>query len=244
MMMMCRGRPTRALLTAHYSSTDKKNFSAISNLKMQNSVSKDSLLFFAIGDFGHGCPNIANAMNLYSDNLKRAPDFILGLGDNFYPCGVQSTSDIAFKTTWADVFLIHKNLRVPWKMVLGNHDYEGAFQAQIDYTFSPNNDEGLWQCPGQCYKFTHEIMSKTGGPLTQVDFFALDTNGCQEDVRRHHPNLQRDLIRFRDQLQEDMLRSSADWKIVFGHHPLHTKGRHHAEQVRSTFGANLDSLIQ
>lgn len=46
-----------------------------------------SLCFFALGDFGVRCPNmeaIAAAMDKYGREIC-APDFILGLGDNFYP---------------------------------------------------------------------------------------------------------------------------------------------------------------
>jgi hypothetical protein len=46
-----------------------------------------SLCFFALGDFGVRCQNIellAAAMDKYAREVS-APDFILGLGDNFYP---------------------------------------------------------------------------------------------------------------------------------------------------------------
>ncbi len=44
-------------------------------------------------------------------------------GDNFYPNGVRSVDDPKFQTTWARPFLAHRELCVPWRMILGNHDY-------------------------------------------------------------------------------------------------------------------------
>jgi hypothetical protein len=49
-----------------------------------------SLCFFALGDFGVRYPRIeqlASAMDEYARTVC-APDFILGLGDNFYPNGM------------------------------------------------------------------------------------------------------------------------------------------------------------
>ncbi len=32
--------------------------------------------------------------------------------------------DPVFQRVWRDTFLIHPTLRVPWKVILGNHDYQ------------------------------------------------------------------------------------------------------------------------
>lgn len=74
------------------------------------------LRFYALGDFGSPSPEmkrVAESMQLYSE-MHGSPDFILGLGDNFYPCGVSSVNDKQFKTSWENIFLKHQALRVPW----------------------------------------------------------------------------------------------------------------------------------
>jgi hypothetical protein len=38
--------------------------------------------------------------------------------------GVDSVDDPVFQRVWRDTFLIHPTLRVPWKVILGNHDYQ------------------------------------------------------------------------------------------------------------------------
>lgn len=147
------------------------------------------------------------------------PKFVLALGDNFYPSGVLSTSDRRFKSHWQDVFLCHPGLRIPWQMCLGNHDYEGNPQAQIDYTTCAHNPDNLWQCPANTYTFSRTLPG--GG---SVDFFALDTNGCQESVRYDYPNAAKNLQMYITDLQDKLHASTAAWKIVFGHHPVHNHG--------------------
>jgi tartrate-resistant acid phosphatase type 5 len=191
------------------------------------------LLFFAIGDFGRNCTrtlSVASAMNTYAvKHWNRKPDFVLALGDNFYPHGVTSADDPKFQESWERVFLGHENLRVPWKVVLGNHDYMENFQAQIDFTHHANNPKGLWQMPGQNYKFTHNVPGESSADPAafSAEFFALDTNGCQGHVRRSHPGSETDLIGYIADLSSALAASRADWKIVFAHHPLYTVGLNH-----------------
>jgi tartrate-resistant acid phosphatase type 5 len=186
-----------------------------------------SLCFFAIGDTGRNCEElrrVAAAMDTYA--AENQPDFILLLGDNFYPNGVTSVDDKRFKDTWEDVFLCYKRLNVPWKVVLGNHDYLLNPEAQIEYTHREDlNKGGLWQCPGKNYKFTHKF-----GPASHpvsVDFFALDTNGAQFSVRKKYPQIEHELFDNIQALQKQLQASGADWKIVFAHHPMYTKGTAH-----------------
>ena len=192
-------------------------------------MSEPDIFFFAVGDFGHSCPNtvaIAAAMNEYAEKNDRKPDFVLALGDNFYPEGVINAEDPQFQHSWEHVFLIHQNLRVPWKVVLGNHDYMGNYQAQIEFTNHPKNPEGIWQLPAPNYSFKHAVPGRYGQAFT-AEFFALDTNGCQGHVRRSHPDSEQALFGYVADLRGALALSNADWKIVFAHHPLHTAGVHH-----------------
>jgi hypothetical protein len=136
-----------------------------------------SITFYSIGDFGNPTPEVievAKAMDVYA--RTHPPNFILGLGDNFYPAGVMSVSDQMFKKYWADVFLVYESLRVPWHIILGNHDYINNPEAQIEYTYSTKNTSRLWNMPDYFYKLKLRAGSEEGDHFN-VDFFALDTNG-------------------------------------------------------------------
>ena len=93
-------------------------------------------------------------------------------------------------------------------MILGNHDYEGNPNAQVEFSTSSANSDGLWQMPDRNYDFT------AGGG--SVHLFGLDTNGVQGAVRRYHPEAQAALTENIKKLDESLGASKAPWKLVFG----------------------------
>lgn len=209
--------------------------------------------FLAIADFG--CPTdemrqVAKAMSSYalrhqvptSLNLhilqyefiwSMQVDCILGLGDNFYPSGVLSVNDPLFNSCWRNVFLRYPSLQVPWYLTLGNHDYEGRIQAQIDYTFDKVvNPDGLWHMPDRCYEVSFPTL----------EIFVLDSNAAQWSVRTRYPYT---MVQMRDdiaRLKEKLQASKANWKVVVSHHPIYTQSRGHfacAELMRSNNRINM-----
>jgi len=178
--------------------------------------------------------------------LHGQPAFVLGLGDNFYDDGVDSVDDPKWKSFWVDSYLTYESLRVPWKAVLGNHDYDGNPDAQIDFTthvgnpplppsFGPcefrvfppvkpsaGSDKSsqevqasanrIWQMPGRSYAF-----SEADG---LIDFFVLDTNAIQWAVRHCYPGANKVFKRSIKTLGESLKASTAQWKVVLGHHPM------------------------
>ena len=82
---------------------------------------RDVLLrVFCIGDWGHPSHDLAASMSSYGTSHGN-PDCILGLGDNFYPNGVESVEDDQFNTCWRDVYLKYENLSCPWHLILGTY---------------------------------------------------------------------------------------------------------------------------
>lgn len=229
---------------------------------------REKLNFFAVSDFG--VPNrsiyrVAAAMQRYAVEVA-APDFIAGLGDNFYPEGVRTRYDSKFDSHWRDVFIRdHPQLRVPWRMVLGNHDYMGLPFEQIQYHYDATlNREGLWYMPDCNYTFCYDMkppMNKSvrgngssgGGSSSgadtvhrsnkcsaaikqkdfKVQFFALDTNGCQGHVRLQWPRTATALRDYISDLAAALESSTSDWKILLGHHPMYTQGAGHGPATRS-----------
>src|SRR5436190_4579364 len=94
-----------------------------------------SLAFLATGDWGmngdHFQYQVATAMGPWAERI--GSQFVVAVGDNFYDAGVQSVSDPHWKHSYEDVYAA-ASLQTPWYAILGNHDYGGSVQAQIDYS--------------------------------------------------------------------------------------------------------------
>lgn len=88
--------------------------------------------FLILGDWGWGNSAqkaVAAKMALVAE--QHNTDYIVSVGDNIYNTGVTSTSDSQWKTKWADIYA-GPLMKLPWFSVLGNHDWLGNAQAQID----------------------------------------------------------------------------------------------------------------
>ena len=158
-----------------------------------------------IGDWGTGLTGQIKVFEVFKINTKKYPyDFLLTLGDNFYPAGVQTTNDPKWETVYGRTY---GSLPITIYPILGNHDHMGNVNAQIAYS----KIHPLWKLPSRYYSIVQ--------PLTNQDtilFVALDTEAML------HKNDSNQLQWVEDQL----LRSKARWKIVFGHHPIFSHGSH------------------
>lgn len=189
-------------------------------------------------------------------------EFVAGLGDNFYPSGVTACpadegemASSRFKTNWADVFLVHPALRRPWLMVLGNHDHgnlehtrptasdtaligrfvAGNPRAQIEFSKSKANPDGLWVMDGTYYTRSYKADPSSS---REVHIFFLDTTGAQFRDWGEERNPQVDMgdsIAVQEQLEKDIQRLKEDLskcpkdavKIVVGHHGMYCQGANH-----------------
>lgn len=153
---------------------------------------QQTVRFVAFGDFGTGADQQYKVAQAIEKKCAVAGcDFAITLGDNIYNDGVRDIHDPQFLSKFEKPYA-----RLPFRfyMVLGNHDYRGNIQAEIDYTRLSKK----WTLPARYYAFEE-------GP---VSFFALDTNA---------PDAQQ--LSF---MQSRLKQSSSPWKIPFGHHPRFT----------------------
>lgn len=169
----------------------------------------NSVYFGLIGDFGLG--------NTYTyENghiIKKLIDndglqFMIGLGDNIYPNGLDKNN---YKKEILEKFTKpFANCEIPFYMVLGNHDYHGDINYQLD----KNITDKRWILPNQYY----DIILNDNGIYIHILF--LDTNFVNltstERKLQKKWTLQR-LNRFK---------GKADWTIIIGHHPWVSTGYH------------------
>jgi acid phosphatase len=183
---------------------------------------RGGLNFLVLGDWGrNGEPDqkaVATQMGIAAQAMDAR--FVIAVGDNFYEDGVASVTDPQWQSSFEKVY-VAPSLQVPWHVVLGNHDYHGNCDAQIDYTKTSKR----WNMPARCFVRTEHIDAATA-----ADFFFLDTTPMatlDEDEMKYHGHVKTQNVPEQMAWFESALKkSTAPWKIVIGHHPIYTSGEH------------------
>lgn len=170
----------------------------------------DSIRFAIIGDMGTGGPGQHALADVIAERARQEPfDFMISVGDNFYPAGVFGVDDPLWDRAWEDVYH-HPELDIPVHVVLGNHDHGGFHAAQLEY--ARQNDR--WTMPGLYYAWTEELADGV-----DVDFFAIDTEPIragldgrrsQETVAIRAARVRRSLAWHEVELPESLVRYIAE----------------------------------
>lgn len=173
-----------------------------------------------MGDFGDpGNRTIQEQVAKAIRDSHGASPFSLGLtlGDNFYSKGVKNIKDPRWKSIWEEDYGI---LRVPFFAALGNHDYKGNAQAQIDFTTKCQDKQAIGPSCTMTWKMPCNYYTYTAGP---VQFFALDTDEGTSEKSGAIPLSNGQLQWLKSALAKH---KDARWKIAYGHHPAYTDGYH------------------
>lgn len=152
----------------------------------------------AFGDYGTGTPAQKQTADTIAAYHKSRPlDFVITMGDNFYSAGMESTSDPRWKTWFEDVY---GPLGITFYPTLGNHDWGHPDSPAAEILYKSKH----WNMPALYYTFT-------AGP---VQFFAVDTQSIVASEKQAR------------WLDEELSRSTAPWKVVYGHHPIYSAGNY------------------
>ncbi|MEH3041469.1 MAG: metallophosphoesterase [Sphingomonas paucimobilis] len=182
--------------------------------------------FAVLGDWGRDTPEQHHVAAAMGRAAAEAPsDFVLAIGDNFYSDGVASVDDPLWQSVFEDVYT-HPALQVPWYALLGNHDYRGNPQAQIDYA----RQSKRWRMPARYYQVADASLARADAEL-----FAIDTSPFVERYRANDGMIgtntrSQDTKRQLAWLDHALSQSRAKWKIVTGHHPIRSGGSGHGDQ--------------
>ena len=183
-------------------------------------AAETGLPFVVVGDWGRdgGRSQRDVATQMGKAAAAGGSKFVIAVGDNFYEDGVESVDDPHFRASFEDVYTAPA-LQTPWYAILGNHDYHGNVQAQIDYS----GKSSRWHMPARYYTRSEDLPG--GGP---VDFFFLDTSpfvtryvGSKTKIDGQDSKAQLAW------LEAALKQSGARWKIVIGHHPVFSGGSSH-----------------
>jgi hypothetical protein len=163
----------------------------------------------AFGDYGTahlgGAQSHQAALASVMRVYHKTRPFTFGIttGDNFYPTSFPSPTDAGWKASWDDQY---GPLGIPFYISLGNHDWGEPAGPMGEYVRSLTSKS--WRLPAFYYTYT-------AGP---AQFFAINTNALTE--------------RQLTWLRAELARSTARWKIVYGHFPVYEQTDYTVERQR------------
>lgn len=181
-----------------------------------------------VGDTGSGDDNqraVAAAMERKC--VEEKPDAVILLGDNFYMDGVADVQDGQWQSKFSEIYGQPCLSVTPFAAVLGNHDYKGNPQAQIDYTQVATSVDARverlkWIMPARAF------VIRSPGILN----IAMIDSNFPDRCFMGFCSL--------DRVLEDLVQQSTPWTIVAGHHPLFSGGKYRTmKMLRRYFVGNF-----
>jgi hypothetical protein len=172
-------------------------------------AANQSVRVLAFGDYGTAhlpnFPSHQRAVAQVIGQYHRLHKFTFGIttGDNFYPTSFASPTDSAWKKSWDDLYT---PLGIPFYISLGNHDWGEPAGPLAQHIYGLTS--ASWKLPAFYYSYV-------AGP---AQFFALNTNALTEKLLSW--------------LRSELARSTAPWKIVYGHHPVFEQTDYAVERQR------------
>ena len=175
-----------------------------------------ALNFLVVGDWGRNGffnqSDVARAMGRTGDEILSR--FTISTGDNFYVSGVESTDDAKWDRSFENIYTA-ASLQSRWYSTLGNHDWQGSVQAQLDYTSLSDR----WYLPDRYYAETLAVDDSTDVLFVFLDTSPLTYTAAQR--RKYDESIAWTPERQLAWLDSTLGASSAEWKVVVGHHPIY-----------------------
>ena len=202
--------------------SDKSDLSSI-NSSLDIKRQKGALNFLVIGDWGRmgefHQTEVAQQMDTFAQ--KTNAKFTIATGDNFYDNGVRSVNDPQWFGSFENIYK-GSALQRDWFVVLGNHDYQGNPQAEIDYSKISRR----WNMPSRYF-----AISKKINDTVSAKFIFIDTSpfveSYQKNAEQYADLAKQDTVKQLKWLDSVLANSKEQWKIVTGHHPIYSTGSAH-----------------
>jgi acid phosphatase len=171
----------------------------------------DCVSLLMVGDVGSGLPFQREvAVLMESIAATKVVDAIVFAGDNFINHGVDSVTDPLWRERFHEVYSSPNLAKLPVFPVLGNHDYAGNPQVQIDYSaVCP----GRWNMPARHYSVRFGELLNLG---------MIDTNFPDWSGLGFLPL---------DVIERRLRNSLTPWRVVVGHRPLYSGGIYKSIQI-------------
>lgn len=188
---------------------------------------KELFQYALIGDWGregnYYQSSVAKIMSNYcyiNDASKSGCKEVISLGDNLYESGVETDDDPLFQKSFVNIYGPYRSLNIPWRIIMGNHDYKKNPFAQISYA---KKQDTLWVTEGNGLYYSY----KPDIPFINMTFIYIDTVPMLDQYWNPNSGInQSALVNPEAQLNwfEEELKTATQNNmtiLVFGHHPVY-----------------------
>jgi acid phosphatase len=189
----------------------------------QNSQS-NSARFIIVSDEGGSASDdqkaVAVAMAKEAERIKA--QFVVTAGDNYHENGIASATDLRWKTEFEDVYS-YSALQIPWYPSLGNHEYRGNVDCEIEYSKLSTR----WKLPSRYYAQTERIDDSSYIVIVHLDTspFIEEYHGDSSIYHVEGQDTKKQLVWLDSVLTITRVR----WTIVVGHHPIYSATPKHGD---------------
>jgi tartrate-resistant acid phosphatase type 5 len=155
---------------------------------------------------------VAVAMGKEAERIDA--QFVLTAGDNFHQDGIASSKEKRWNLEFEEVYSA-RALQIPWFPSLGNHDYRGNVDGEIEYSrFSAR-----WKMPSRYYAQTIPIDDSSALLIVHLDTSPfIDKYRTESSVYHMDGQSTSEQLRWLDSV---LTVSTARWKLVIGHHAIY-----------------------
>ncbi|EEA06781.1 serine/threonine protein phosphatase, putative [Cryptosporidium muris RN66] len=222
---------------------DRIKWVILMNVFVILSSKADSLTWITFGDWGEPTgilKSVARSMGEVAEIIDAK--FVTSVGDNFYRWGVGSVDDPLWEELFESTF-IHEGLsKIPFRCVLGNHDWWGNATAQIDRHYSlesprwymPNFWFYTWETFDAPVNAPHPWENKTENEYisnnvveTTALFLYIDTWVMSPPLGSNiKDSFWNDQMKYIEDTLKAAVVRNVDWIFVIGHYPCYSSGVH------------------
>jgi tartrate-resistant acid phosphatase type 5 len=192
---------------------------------------------FVLGDTGTGNESqyrVAQAMEARCREVGIVHGILL-LGDNGYQAGFQSTDDPDWERKVNTPYGSPCLANLPIYPILGNHDYKGKPEVQIEYSLiNPR-----WQMPNRFYSLYFSDLVRLVAIDSQTSDYCTIPAFCSVDFLFDQTKSElKQMVLFPEEtsLTKQDLTNVPKWTVVMGHHPLKSASEHGYNHSGSALG--------